>query len=170
MKYLAALALLGIVSVVPAFGQASQTDSQTLQAILVEIRGMHNDVRLSQTTQILLAEMQMQQTVVNRALEKRDNLKSSVEQVQNQEKATTSQIAQFEERANATIDPAQKKQMTQIEDQIKSQLASLKSQEKDRANDLAEAESRLTKEQDPLSSIQDQLNAVVKKLQPAASQ
>jgi chromosome segregation ATPase len=60
--------------------------------------------------------------------------------------------------------------MTQIEDQIKSQLASLKSQEQDRANDLAEAESRLTKEQDALSSIQDQLNAVVKKLQPAASQ
>jgi hypothetical protein len=49
-------------------------------------------------------------------------------------------------------------------------LASLKSQEQDRANDLAEAESRLTKEQDALSSIQDQLNAVVKKLQPAASQ
>ena len=170
MKHVAALALLGILSVLPAFGQATQTDSQTLQAILVEIRELHNDVRLSQTTQILLAEMQMQQTVVNRALEKRDNLKSSVEQVQNQEKATTSQIAQFEERANATIDPAQKKQMTQIEDQIKSQLASLKSQEKDRANDLAEAESRLTKEQDPLSSIQDQLNAVVKKLQPAASQ
>ena len=170
MKHVAALALLGILSVLPALGQSTQTDSQTLQAILVEIRGLHNDARLGQTSQILLAEMLMQQTVVNRALEKRDNLKSSVEQVQNQEKATTSQIAQFEERANATIDPAQKKQMTQIEDQIKSQLASLKSQEKDRANDLAEAESRLTKEQDPLSSIQDQLNAVVKKLQPAASQ
>jgi DNA repair exonuclease SbcCD ATPase subunit len=170
MKPVAALALLGILSVLPAFGQATQTDSQTLQAILVEIRELHNDVRLSQTTQILLAEMQMQQTVVTRALEKRDSVKSSLEQVQNQQKGTAATIAQIEERANATIDPAEKKRIQEAEEQIKSQMTNLKNMEQQRSNDLADAESRLTKEQDALSSIQDQLNAVVKKLQPAASQ
>jgi hypothetical protein len=168
MKYLAALVVLGIVSVVPGLGQASQTDSQTLQAILVEIRGLHNDARLTQTSQILLAEMLMQQTAVNRALEKRDSLKSSVEQVQNQQKMAVQQVAQWEERANTAIDAAQKKQFTQMQDQMKSQIPFMKIQEQERSSDLADAESRLSREQDALASIKDQLDTLVKKLQPAA--
>ena len=63
MKHAATFVLLGIIGVLPGFGQATaQADSQTLQAILVEIRGLHNDVRLSETTQILLTELEMQQT------------------------------------------------------------------------------------------------------------
>ena len=167
MRYIATLVVLGMLSVAPCVGQ---TDSQTLQAILVELHGIHNDVRLSQTTQILLAEMQMQQTVVNRALQKRDELRASVSQMQSEQKNITAQIAQFEERASTELDLAQKKQLAQVEGQLKSQMAMFKAQEPDRANDLADAESRLVKEEDALNGIQDQLNAVVKKLQPAASQ
>jgi predicted nucleic acid-binding Zn-ribbon protein len=162
---LAALVLVVGLGVGTAFGQSDE--SQVLQSILVELRGMHNDMRLSQTMQILLAEMQLQQSVVNKAQEKRDGVKNSLEQVQNQMKSIPQQIAQFEERAEASIDPAQKKQMLQVEEQIKGQLPMLKSQEQERSNDLVDAESRLRKEQDALSGIQDQLNAVVKKLQPA---
>jgi predicted nucleic acid-binding Zn-ribbon protein len=165
MKTLAALVLVVGLGVGTAFGQSDE--SQVLQSILVELRGMHNDMRLSQTMQILLAEMQLQQSVVNKAQEKRDGVKNSLEQVQNQMKSIPQQIAQFEERAEASIDPAQKKQMLQVEEQIKGQLPMLKSQEQERSNDLVDAESRLRKEQDALSGIQDQLNAVVKKLQPA---
>jgi hypothetical protein len=170
MRYIAALVVLGILSAVPCVGQSSQSDSQTLQAILVELRGMHNDIRLSQTTQILLAEMQMQQAAVNRAQQKRDDLRNIVSQLQTQQKSMTEQLARFDERANAELDPVQKKQLTQVQGDFKSQIATLKAQEPDRANELADAESRLVKEQDALNSIQDQLNAVVKKLQPAASQ
>ena len=170
MRYVAALVLLGMMSVLPGLGQTGQSDSQTLQAILVELRGMHNDMRLSQTMQILLAEMQLQQNVVTKAQEKRDGLKTGLEQVQNQEKANAAQLVQFEERAGSATDLAQKKQMAEVLDNLKAQLANLKSMEQQRGNDLAEADSRLSKEQDVLSNVQDQLNAVVKKLQPAVSQ
>jgi hypothetical protein len=167
MKSVAALVLVVGLGVGAAYGQASPSDTQTLQAILAELRGMHNDLRLSQTMQILLAEMQLQQSVVNKAQDKRDSLKNSLDQVQLQEKNIPQQIAQFEERADASIDPAQKKQMLQVEEQIKGQLPMLKSQEQERSNDLVDADNKLRKEQDALSGIQDQLNTVVKKLQPA---
>ena len=57
-------------------GLGQTQDSETLQAILTEMRGMHNDVRLSQTTQILLAEMLMQRGVVDKAMQKRDDLRT----------------------------------------------------------------------------------------------
>ena len=170
MRFLAALVLVGGLGVGACFGQGSsagQTDSQVLQAILVEIRGLHNDMRLSQTMQILLAEMQLQQSVVTRVQQKRDDVKAGLEQVQNQQKNNATQLAQFEDRAGAAIDPAQKKQIAEVEENLKAQSENLKTMEQQRSNDLAEAENRLTREQDALSSIQDQLNTVVKKLQPA---
>jgi hypothetical protein len=167
MKHARTFALLAVVSVLPCFGQtATQTDSATLSAILTEIRGIHNDVRLSETTQILLTEMEVQQGVVDKALAKRDAARQRQQQVQDQEKQMTQQIAQIDDNLNTMSDPQQKRQLNQMEDQFKRQLTTLKSQEPDRANDLAEAEGTLRKEQDTLAGIQDQLNAVVAKLQP----
>ena len=166
MRYVAMFVLFGILSVLQCRGQAIQTDSQTLQAILVEMRGLHNDVRLSETTQILLTELGIQQTAVNRASQRRDTLKSDVAQIQAQQKNIALELAQFEEKDRGTIDPAQKKQLTQMQEQRRSYLAIMKTQDQDRANDLQEAESALRKEQDSLAVIQDQLNDVVKKLQP----
>jgi len=167
MKHAATFVLLGIIGVLPGFGQATaQADSQTLQAILVEIRGLHNDVRLSETTQILLTELEMQQTAVNRAMQKRDDAKTKVSQLQDAGKNTAAQLARFDELASANTDPQQQKQMAQTADNFKAQLATMKAQEQDRGNDLQDAENALRKEQDTLAGIQDQLNAVVKRLQP----
>jgi chromosome segregation ATPase len=167
MNYVAAFALLGILGVLPGLAQTSPTDSQTLQAILTEMRSIHNDVRLSETTQILLTELEVQQTAVNRVTQKRDEARTKVSQIQNGEKNMAAEVARFDDSANATIDPAQKKQMTQNMDRIKSTLANMKSQEQDAQNELQDAEAALRKEQDTLAGIQDQLNDVVKKLQPA---
>jgi hypothetical protein len=169
MKHAAIFALLAIFSVLPGFGQAAQTDSQTLQAILVEMRGLHNDVRLSETTQILLTELEVQQTQVNRAMQKRDDAKTRLTQLQDQEKNIAAQIARFDDSANAAADPQMKKQIAQAEDNFKTNLVSQKSQEQDRVADLQDAETALRREQDTLAGIQDQLNAVVKKLQPASN-
>ena len=169
MRYAATLMLLGSVIVLPGFGQANQTDSQTLQALLVEVREIHNDVRLSESTQILLAELQLQQSAVTRAMQRRDDMRTRVAQIQEQERMMAAQIAQFEGRDSSTIDTAQKKQLAQMQDQFKAQVANLKAQEPERANDLADAENSLRKEQSALDSIQGQLDDVMKKLRPAAT-
>ena len=41
------------------FGQDRESDSQTLREILTEIRGIHEDVRVTESTQILLTELEM---------------------------------------------------------------------------------------------------------------
>ena len=117
MGHIATLALLGLLGVVPVVGQQAQpamTDSQTLQAILVEMRGLHNDVRLSQTTQILLTELEVQQTSVNRAMQKRDDMRNRLSQTQANEKNMTQQLARYDDPSNNPVDPQQKKQVAQM--------------------------------------------------------
>jgi hypothetical protein len=172
MKQVASVVILGVVSLLPCWAQSapqtdSQSDSQVLQAILVEMRSLHNDVRLSQTTQILLTELELQQTTVNRAMQKRDEAKNRVSQLQDNEKNIAAQQARFEDNAKATTDSQLKQQLTQTLEQFKMQAAMFKGQEQDRANELQDAEAALRREQDTLAGIQDQLNAVVKKMQPA---
>jgi hypothetical protein len=169
MNYVATLVLLGSLTALPSYGQANLTDSQTLQALLVEVRELHNDVRLSESSQILLAELQLQQSAVTRAMQRRDNLRAQVSQVQEQERVMVAQIAQFEGRESSTIDTAQKKQMAQMQEQFKAQVANLKAQEPERANELADGENALRKEQTTLDNIQGQLDDVMKKLQPATT-
>jgi hypothetical protein len=170
MKHALTFALLGLIGVAPGLGQTGQTDSQTLQAILVEMRSLHNDVRLSQTTQILLTELEVQETAVSRAMQKRDDTRNRLTQEQANEKNMTSQIARFDDPTNASVDPQQRKQMSQMIDSFRAQLPAIRIQQQDASTDLQDAENALRKEQETLAGIQDQLNAVVKKLQPAATQ
>jgi hypothetical protein len=177
MKLAGTLALLVLFSVLPGFGQSSHagqtaepTETQTLQAILVEMRNMHNDVRLSQTTQILLAELLMQQTAITRAMQKRDDAKARLSQIQANVKNMAAQIARFDDSSNTTWDAAQRKQMTPMIENFRTSLPAAKAQEQEATNDLQDAEAALRKEQNTLAGIQDQLDAVVKKLQPVANQ
>jgi peptidoglycan hydrolase CwlO-like protein len=169
MKKLAAV-MVAMLGCGVGWGQASAgalTDSQTLQAILVEMRGIHNDVRLSETTQILLTELEVQHGAVDKAMEKRDNARTRVSQVQMNEKNFTTQITQLEENEKATIDPVQQKRYADQEQMLKTQMTNFKTQEQDAGNALADAENALRKEQETLSGIQAELDAVVKQLQPA---
>jgi len=166
MKQISALVLLGILCTLPGSGQAPQTDSQTLQAILVEMRGIHNDVRLGQTTQILLTEMEVQRGVVDKAVEKRDGQRNRVSQLQLNEKNFAVQIEQDDENLKTTLDPVLQKRLADQQQNLKQNMANFKTQEQDAVGALQDSESTLRKEQETLSGIQDQLNEVVKKLQP----
>ena len=166
MKQISALVLLGILCTLPGLGQAPQTDSQTLQAILVEMRGIHNDVRLGQTTQILLTEMEVQRGVVDKAVEKRDGQRNRVSQLQLNEKNFAVQIEQDDENLKTTLDPVLQKRLADQQQNLKQNMANFKTQEQDAVGALQDSESTLRKEQETLQGIQDQLNEVVKKLQP----
>lgn len=176
MNRIAALLALAAFTVRPALAQpdppapAVQPDSSALQAILAELRSIHNDVRLGQTTQILLTELEVQRSAVDRATQHRDDLRQKLSQVQSNEKNLTIQLAQFEEQAKQTIDPVQLKRLTDLQTQFKAQMAAMAQQEKDHTNDLLDADNALRKEQDTLENIQGQLDSVVKKLQPAVSE
>jgi len=130
------------------------------------MRGIHNDVRLGQTTQILLTEMEVQRGVVDKAVEKRDGQRNRVSQLQLNEKNFAVQIEQDDENLKTTLDPVLQKRLADQQQNLKQNMANFKTQEQDAASALQDAESTLRKEQETLSGIQDQLNEVVKKLQP----
>jgi chromosome segregation ATPase len=114
--------------------------------------------------------MEVQRGVVDKALEKRDNARSRVSQLQSTEKNFTAQIAQNEENAKSmTLDPVQQKRIADQVQMLKSNMALFKSQEDDAANAQQDVEIQLRKEQETLDGIQDQLNDVVKKLQPGSN-
>jgi cysteinyl-tRNA synthetase len=153
----------------PCVAQGGETDS-LLQAILGEMRGMHNDVRLSATSQILLTELQLQQAAVDKATQRRDEMQNQVTQLQANQKNMATQLASIEANSATTTDGPQAKQIQQMKDNIKAQAAAQKTQEDLRTNDLLDAEGSLRKAQDTLADIQGQLDTVVKKLQPASGQ
>jgi len=170
MKHAATFVLLAVFGILPGFAQTpTQTDSQTLQAILTEMRALQNDVRLGATTQILLTEMELQRGVVDKAQEKRDSARSRVSQLQMNEKNFAAQLSQFEDAAKTTMDPVRQKQLADQQQNLKTTMANFKSQEDDATNASLDADSALRREQDTLSGIQEQLNEVVKKLQPASN-
>jgi cysteinyl-tRNA synthetase len=168
MKHIAAFAFLAILSAMPCLAQSA--DSETLQAILAELRSMHNDVRLSATSQILLTELQLQQSTVDKARQHRDDLQNQVTQLQANQKNMATQLANLDANSASTTDSAQARQVQQMKDNIKLQSANQKTQEDLRTNDLLDAEGTLRKAQDTLADIQAQLDTVVKKLQPPPGQ
>ena len=169
MRKLVAFACFAFLGAVPCLAQGGETDS-LLQTILAEMRGMHNDVRLSATSQILLTELQLQQSAVDKATQRRDEMQNQVTQLQANQKNMATQLANLEANSMTPADGPQAKQMQQFKDNIKAQSAALKTQEDQRSSDLLDAEGSLRKAQDNLADIQDQLNTIVKKLQPAAGQ
>src|SRR5580704_697162 len=85
-----ALLFIGVTS--PSFAQTAHSDSQTLDAILAELREIHDELRSTRAMQTLLAELQAKQGVVNQALERVDRERSSLIQIQVDEKRTSSEL------------------------------------------------------------------------------
>jgi hypothetical protein len=78
------LFVLGLlVSSTPCFGQTTPGDSQTLQALLSEVRLLRQDLRTTtvtaQRSQILIYRLQGQEAAVGRASQRLDEARSSRE-------------------------------------------------------------------------------------------
>jgi hypothetical protein len=171
MKKFVAVVVMAVLGCRMGWAQtsaASGPDAPVLQEILTEMRGIHNDVRLSETTQILLTELEVQRGAVDKTMEKRDSARTRLSQLQMNEKNFTTQAARLEETAKTTLDPVQYKRIEDQMENMKTTASTMKDQEPDAVTALQDAEGALRKEQETLDGIQDQLNNVVKLLQPAA--
>ena len=147
------VALFWIALIAPSLGQAKESDSQTLQAILVEIRGIHEEIRTTETTQILLTELEMQQSVVNRATENVDSARSRLLDVQRDQKMVVGEVGRTEDRLSRASTPEEKDALTQEMERLKANVAALKVEEQGRATTLQEMQERLKTAQDNLDSI-----------------
>lgn len=112
MFRLSFLPLVLLLVSTPALGQTNSKDSQTLQALLTEVRQLRQDFEAStlvtQKMQVLLYRLQIQNTTVARLLRSVENVHMDVSQVEDERTKLAADVKQHEEfisnTANASGD------------------------------------------------------------------
>ena len=169
MRRLAILILLACVSnsANAQAAQAAPASPQKLQEILDELRAIHRDLRANATTQLLLAELQLAQTSLDRATQRRDGLRSEVIQLQGDEKSAQAELVRVAEVAEKSSDATLKVQLADRVRELKDGLARITVKEQGEADQLQDAENRARTAKGELDSVQSQLGDLVKRLAPA---
>jgi hypothetical protein len=160
----ACVAMLGLVIVAPCCGQTSQGDSQTLQAILTEIREIHEELRVTETSQILVAEMEMQQGQVNRAAQRVDEAQSKLSQLKTDRRYFDGELARSEDALKEATEPLQQRQLTESIESLRIAVEKRKTEEQESTARVQQAQEQLRNAEDALDRIQDELNTMVKGL------
>jgi chromosome segregation ATPase len=158
------LILLGVSAY--AFGQSNSPDSQTLQNLLNELRGLRQDLRVSlnrtQTIQILLARFQMQEGVITRASDHLNDVRQKLLEARIRQKEITFELKRLEDSVS-TVENAT--QQADLQDRIKhakseTEIAGNMVQEQQTAE--IQAAQQLREEQDKLNALEGQLDELVR--------
>ena len=164
------LLVLGFLIMAPsAFGQTSSTDSQTLQALLAEIRQLRQDLRTTtvaaQRVQILLHRLQGQEAAIALVQRRVDDARSTVEQTQVEEKNLSSAIKQTEEKLKDAQNSDERKRLEDLLSRIKAELEVQQNVEQRAQTKQIEAEQDFRTELTKLNVLQDQLDQLDKSLE-----
>src|SRR6267378_5717720 len=146
------------------FGQTTPGDSQTLQALLSEVRQLRQDLQTTtiagQRAQILIYRLQGQEAAVARASQRLDEAREKLARIQDERKHVATDIKQHENfMSNTENPPTQRKDIEQgVLPQLKTRLESLGNQEQQLQTREIEAEQQLRAEEVKLSDLRDQLD------------
>jgi DNA repair exonuclease SbcCD ATPase subunit len=154
---------------IPAAGlaQATTSDSQTLQALLTEVRELRQDLRLSlariQSAQILLSRLQTQQAAVTRASEHLNDARSKLTEAQNHHNDVRNNLKRLEEALSAEENLVRQKELRDMINHSKSELEDSTEVQQRQAAEI-ESEQQMRAEQDKLAVLETQLDELVRKL------
>jgi chromosome segregation ATPase len=160
------VAFFWVLVVGASAGQAQDSDSQTLHQILVELRAIHEDMRVSETTQLLVAELEMQQGVVSHATLDADNARTRLNEIHLNQKQIGAELDRAEDQLEKAANPDERNAVAQEIERNKSNLAGLKTAERDWTTTLQDMQQRLQNAQDKLANIESELNAAIARLGP----
>ena len=165
--------VLSLLLTSPAdFGQTSSTDSQTLQALLAEVRQLRQDLRATavaaQRAQILLYRLQGQEAAVARAQRRVDEARSALSQTRAEVKLIASTIKNTEDKESSALNPAERKRYEDLLPKFKAELESQENSEQQQQIRESEAEQDLGAEQAKLNALQDQLDRLDKSLETSS--
>jgi L-2-hydroxyglutarate oxidase LhgO len=161
--------VLALLLISPAaFGQTTSTDSQTLQALLDEVRQLRKELRTTtvaaQRVQILLYRLQIQEAVVARAEQRVAEAHSTLAQTHSEQKHFASEIKLSEDAQDKTQNPADRKAIEEMLPRLKERLESLNDTEQQLQVKATEAELELKAEQSKRTALQDELDLLDKSL------
>jgi uncharacterized protein (DUF305 family) len=145
-----------------AFGQSAPADSQTLQALLSEVRQLRKDLQttstVSQRVQILLYRMQSQHATVARAQQRVDEADSRLAEAKGAVRHFTSEIDRTEFALNDSQNATERQQLEGILAANKRELEPQKLVEQEWETKEAEAVQNLRFEESRLAALEEQLD------------
>jgi chromosome segregation ATPase len=166
--------ILALLVATPALGQTA-SDSQTLQALLAEVRQLRHDLQTTtvaaQRAQILIYRVQAQESAVLRMQKRVDDARSTLAQIRSEQRNRAATIKQIEEMQSRPETP--EVDQKHLEDSLAQMKASLEAQankEQETQATLTEAEDQLRVEQAKLGRLQDELDRLDRKLAEFNSQ
>lgn len=158
--------LLGTPAV--AFGQADSSDSQTLHALLSEVRALHQDLLSSmarvQKAQILLSRLQTQRETVARASDRLSTVRGRLSDAQDHQKRAAADIKRIEGALSAEENLMQQKQLRDVLNHLKSDLEDWTAKDQQLQTEEIQAEQQLQTEQDKFTMLDAQLDELVRSL------
>ena len=168
------LIVLGLLLISPdCFGQSTPGDSQTLQALLSEVRQLRQDLQTTtiagQRAQILIYRLQGQEAAVARASQRLDEARDKLARIQDERKHVAADVKQQEDFTSNLENPAtQRKELEGVVARSKARLESLENQEQQLQAREIDAEQQLRAEEVRLSDLRDQLERLDKALENAS--
>jgi len=173
MNRLSLLVLGPLLFSTACFGQTTPRDSQTLQALLSEVRQLRQDLQTTtiaaQRAQILIYRLQGQEAAVARASQRLDEAREKLARIQDERKHVATDVKQQEDFiSNTENPPTQRKEVEGVLPRLKTRLESLENEEQQRQAREIEAEQQLRAEEVRLSDLRDQLDRLDKALENAS--
>jgi hypothetical protein len=168
------LLLLYLASASTALSQVAPCDSQAMREIATELRAMHSELRQqtarTQAMQVLLFEMQTQQALLDRAIQRFDEARGKVIDVQEGERHVAAGITASEDVLRKSSDEVENERITAEIERHKAELASLKITEQDRLTLQQQADLQLQRAQSTYDATQNELNQFMKSLENVQQQ
>jgi isoleucyl-tRNA synthetase len=147
------------------FAQTTSSDTQTLQAVLTEVRQLRQDLQVSLTrmesAQILLSRLQIQEVAVSRASQHLDDARAKLAEVQVVIRSETAEIKHFEDAPNNGDNSAQ---VETALNRAKSDLEASTNLAQQRQSTETDAELQLRTEQDKLNRLESLLDELAEKI------
>lgn len=151
--------------------QSGSADSQTLQALLAEMRQLRQELRTAtvaaQRAQILIYRVQAQQAAVTRLTQRVDNNSARITQNQSEQKMMATQIKRLED-LRETQNESERKQTDEQLGQMKARVEQLVTEEQDILPRKIGLEEELRAEQTKLAQLHDELDRIDKALEQTA--
>jgi hypothetical protein len=173
MNRLSLFALGLLFSSATCFGQSPNSDSQTLQALLSEVRLLRQDMRstfiATQRAQILIYRLQAQEAAVARTSQRLSESRDKLARIQDERSHLTDELKRQEEFVQNADNPAnQRKDLERELPRFKARFESVENQEQQAQARETEAQQQERDEELRLTELREQLDRLDKTLENAS--
>ena len=149
-----------------ALGQTVSSDTQTLQALLSEVRALRQELRASlnrtQSMQLLLVRFQVQEGAVTKASDRLNESRQKVFDIHLHQKELEIEAKRLEDRLSNAETPQQQADLQEGIKRAKSELEVAANVAQQQQTTEIQAEQQLRDEQDKLGTIENQLDELIR--------